>query len=147
MGYLQWSCSVTTGYWSTARYEYVNVWNLFPLWNVSPRALLWILLSKPAYSSKTETVYRRFLQECNNKLSVYDRYFVIGRSNCQCTQQKGVHLLPITHTNTHRYDIFWPGMCLQCICSDNQVFSQGFLMCSEQYKAIIFRSELLHDPM
>lgn len=26
--------------------------------------------------------------------------FVVGWSKCQCTQQKGVHLLPITHTDT-----------------------------------------------
>lgn len=36
-------------------------------------------------------------------------------------------------------------MCLQHICCHNQVFSQGYLVRSEEYKAIMFGSELLPD--
>lgn len=34
-------------------------------------------------------------------------------------------------------------MCLQHICCHNQVFSQGYLVRSAEYKAIMFGSELL----
>lgn len=48
-----------------------------------------------------------------------------------------------------RMNHFWPGLCLRCIRSDNQVFSQMgfFFMRLEHYKVIIFRSEPLHDPV
>lgn len=36
-------------------------------------------------------------------------------------------------------------MCLQHICCHNQVFSQGYLVRSEENKAIMFGSELLPD--
>lgn len=44
-----------------------------------------------------------------------DTCFVVGRSNCQCTQQKGVHLLPITHTHTHADMIFFGRGCVYSV--------------------------------
>lgn len=107
----------------------------------------WIV---PAHLTKTESVYSKFLQECKNKyVCLWQiRVLLLAEATASVRNRRECTCYPLhTHTYTRRYDIFWPGMCLQCICSDNQVFSQGFLMCSEQHKAIIFRSELLHDPM
>lgn len=95
------------------------------------------------------TLLSILLQEFKN-IFMLNGCFVAGWSNCQRVQQKGAHLLPITHTGTEIQIIFFSNfvqqrMCLQHICCHNQVFSQGYLVRSEEYKAIIFGSELLPD--
>lgn len=61
IGYLQWSCSVTTDYWRTARYQYVQSRTAaFIIFSII------ILLRRPAYSTNIKTVHWRFLLVCNN---------------------------------------------------------------------------------
>ena len=76
------------------------------------------------------------------------KYFVAGRGSDRGTWQKGVHLLPITHTGPRAQIWYYFGR--RCVYSVSvliiRYLVRVFLMCSELYKAIILGSELLHDP-
>lgn len=112
--YLRWSCSVTTGYWRIARYEYVQSQSAaFIIFSI----IVW--LRGPAYLTNTEAAEYVYTSIC------YSRYFVVGISHSQydCRERTCYPL----HTQTHADMICLGHMCLQCICEDNQVFNQGFV--------------------
>lgn len=123
----------------------------------------WRLLCKHAYLNNTKTVnlIKKFYWRMSTLVrswQIYGFFFLVGRSNLQWLQQKGLHLLPITHTHTQAQTRARTHKCGCIIFGRGCVYSVSvliirylvrgvFFMRLEHYKVIMFRSEPLHDPV
>lgn len=129
MEYLWWSHFVTTNYGCTASLKkYVNTYH-------------WCLLCKDAYLGNTKTVRLLCIAVVGFFLLFFFQnwalvhswqigffFFLCWLKKPPVNSTEGT--APVTlnrHTRTRaRMNHFWPWLCLQCIRSDNQVFSQRF---------------------
>lgn len=98
IGYLQWSCSVTTGYWRIARYEYVQSKTAaFIIFSII------VLLRRPAYSTNTETVRWRFLVSvtiCIFVCMLWQIFLLLAEATPSVHKRREHTCYPL-HTQTH----------------------------------------------